>query len=158
MTSAPLLTASASVDVRPAQARAWFLSLADHPERYQFDTHHGFTFTQGDFGEPGARFRTEERFHGVRLTLKFELTEIGDTDFTFVLREPLPDVWGRFSLAPRLDGTTDLRLEIGSDRSLARRVLGLPLVRGAVQAQITSEVSHIKASMESIYQEETWAS
>ncbi len=40
-----------SIKVSPAQARAWFLSLADHPERYRFDTHKGFSFNQGRIGE-----------------------------------------------------------------------------------------------------------
>jgi hypothetical protein len=158
VTGKPLLEASTTVDVSPPQARAWFLSLADHPERYVFDTHMGFTFTRGSFGEPGARFQTEERFRGLTQTLKFELTEVGDDRFSFVLRAPVPGVWGTFRLSRRADGTTDLSLTIGSDHRPARWLLGVPPVRSAVQTQIRREVAHIKHSMESIYQEETWAS
>lgn len=154
----PSLLAEATVMVSPDQARAWFLSLADHPERYQFESHGGFTFTEGRFGDPGARFQTEEQFHGVRVTLKFELVDVSEQRFDFRVLSPVRGIWGYFELRPDRAGGTRLRLGVGSDRPLQRRFLRLPLVSGAVQRQISQEVAHIKQSMESLYKEETWAS
>ena len=154
----PVLQAAARVGVSLQQARAWFLSLANHPERYQFDSHAGFTFTKGRFGEPGARFHTTERFYGLSVTLKFELTEVAKDRFTFRLLAPVRGIWGCFDLAPAGSEMTRLVLAIGSDRRLNRWFLKLPLTRGAVHQQINREVEHIKQSMESLYREETWAS
>jgi hypothetical protein len=58
----PTLEASTIIKVGPDKARAWFLALSEHPEWYQFESHAGFTFTKGEFGEPGARFHTERAF------------------------------------------------------------------------------------------------
>jgi hypothetical protein len=158
MNELPVLSASTTIDVSPVQARAWFLSLAEHPERYRFASHMGVTFTEGSFGRPGARFQTEERFSGIRLTLKFELIEVQDRRFTFLLLEPLRGVWGHFSLEPRTDGTTALTLAIGSRQRSVRLLLQLPFIRSAIETQIQREVTHIQRSMESLYKEETWAS
>ncbi|MGC9469718.1 MAG: hypothetical protein ACP5HS_14070 [Anaerolineae bacterium] len=158
MNADPVLSAEAIVEVSLDQARAWFLSLADHPERYQFETHGGFTFTEGRFGEPGARFRTEERFLGIPVPLRFELTKVERRRFTFHLRKPLSSIWGYFELAPMPSGATELRLAIGSDKRAKRLFLKLPPVSHAVRRQIEAEVANIKGSMESLYKEETWAS
>jgi len=148
-TSATLKTVT-TVEVPPSEAKQWFMALEEHPERYQFDTHAGFRFESGNFGEPGALFRTRERFHGIRLTLHFKLTTIGEWHFRFrLLRPPLP-VWGTFVIAP-LDEHTSLTLEIGGASPLGRVILRLPLVRGAIERQIRGEVEHIKASMERVY-------
>ena len=142
------LEAQTRVEVSQEAARRWFLDLKEHPERYQFETHAGFTFTQGDFGEVGARFETQERFYGLRLTLRFELTEVGETEVRFrVLRPPAP-VWGAFILEAEGPQQTLLTLRIGSDSQLGATFLNLPLVRGAVQRQIQAEVDNIRDSME----------
>ena len=136
------------VEVSQEAARQWFLELKEHPERYQFDTHAGFTFTQGDFGEVGARFETQERFYGLRLTLRFELTAVGDTEVRFrVLRPPAP-VWGAFILEAEASQQTLLTLRIGSDSQAGATFLNLPLFRGAIQRQIQAEVENIRDSME----------
>ena len=136
------------VEVSQEAARQWFLELKEHPERYQFDTHAGFTFTQGDFGEVGARFETQERFYGLRLTLRFELTEVGESEVRFrVLRPPVP-VWGAFVLEAEGPQGTLLTLRIGSDSQAGATFLNLPLVRGAIQRQIQAEVENIRDSME----------
>jgi hypothetical protein len=151
MRDQPVLQAETHINVSPNQARAWFLSLADHPERYQFDSHAGFTFTQGEFGTPGARFQTTERFYGLTATLKFELTGVEEDRFSFSLVAPLRAIWGYFELTPAGPDHTRLTLAVGSDRSLKRAFLKLPLIRGSVQQQIDGEVAHIKQSMESLY-------
>ena len=149
----PILLAEALVDVPVGFALDWFLALADHPERYAFETHAGFVFTQGEFAQPGARFQTEERFAGfLKLVLKFELSEVEDRRFSFNLLSPTRDIWGYFELAPASRATTHLRLAVGSHRSLQRRLLALLPVRGAVQHQIEGEVTHIGKSMVSLYQ------
>jgi len=149
----PVLIAETLVNVPVDFARAWFLALADHPERYAFESHAGFVFTQGTFGEPGARFQTAEQFAGfVKLVLKFELAEVEDHRFVFSLLSPTRDVWGYFELEPASQNTTHLRLALGSDRSFQRRLLWLSPVRGAVQHQIEGEVAHISKSMTSLYQ------
>jgi hypothetical protein len=151
----PVLIAATLVNVPVDFATAWFLALADHPERYAFESHAGFVFTQGEFGEPGARFQTEERFAGfVKLVLKFELAEVEDRRFVFDVLSPTRDIWGYFELEPASRNSTHLRLAVGSHRSIQRRLLGLPLLRGALQHQIEGEVAHISNSMVSLYQTE----
>jgi len=151
----PVLIAETLVKVPVDFATAWFLALADHPERYAFESHAGFVFTHGEFGKPGARFQTEERFAGfLKLVLKFELTEVEAYRFIFRLLSPARDVWGYFELEPTSRNSTHLRLAVGSHRSFPRRLLGLPPVRGPVQHQIEGEVAHISKSMASLYQAE----
>jgi hypothetical protein len=145
------IKAEETVNVRIAQARQWFMELEEHPERYHFETHAGFTFTQGNFGEIGARFQTWEQFYGLKLTLRFELTELGDTRFRFRLIRPALPVWGAFAIEEAPGDGTSLSLTIGGTTRLGARLLRLPLVRGAIRRQIRGEVEHIKASMEAIY-------
>jgi hypothetical protein len=147
----PTLEATAEINVTPEQAKAWFLALDEHPEWYQFESHDGFTFTEGQFGEPGARFETEEVFLGIRRQLKFELTEVDDDRFTFQLHQPIESVWGYFALEPVGTKATRLTLAVGSEETLQRLLLQAPGVHTAIKRQITREVEHIKASMEAHY-------
>ena len=145
-----IIIAQAPVQANVDQTRRWFMELETHPERYRFETHAGFAFTQGGFGEIGARFQTWERFFGLKLTLGFELTEVADTRFRFrLVRPPLP-VWGAFTIEPVDGETTDLRLAIGGMSRLGSWFLRLPVIRGAIRRQIRGEVEHIKASMEAV--------
>lgn len=153
-----VLKARTRIDVSPAQARAWFMALGDHPERYQFDSHSGFVFTRGRFGEVGALFETQEQLGRIRLTLRFELTRVTARQFDFVLRRPIASIYGRFALGPTCQGRTQLELAVGSPDIGKRLLLHLPIVRSAIEHQIRQEVEHIRKSMESLYQEETWAS
>lgn len=150
--------ASARLNVTLAQTRAWFMALADHPERYHFASHAGFIFTRGRFGEVGALFQTDEVLGGIRMTLKFELTRVRAQQFSFALRHPVRSIHGRFTLAPLSEGRTQLELAVGSPHRGTNFFLRLPVVRGIIQHQIKEEVRHIKESMEALYQEETWAS
>ena len=148
----PVLVAEAKVAVPPHFARTWFLELQQHPERYVFDSHEGFVFTAGEFGTPGARFQTRERFAGaVRVTLKFELVGVSRNRFTFAVLAPVRGYWGYFELVPIDAGATRLCLAVGSDARARRAVLSSSPVRGAVQAQIQREIDHIAASMMSLY-------
>ena len=146
-----VIKAEATLDVSIAQARQWFMELERFPERYQFETHAGFAFVQGNFGEIGARFQTREQFYGLKLTLRFELTEVGDRYFRFRLIRPALPVWGAFVIGEAPGDSTNLSLEIGGITPLGAWFLQLPLVREAVQGQIRGEVEHIKASMEATY-------
>ncbi len=152
------LMAFACIDVTLAQTRAWFTALADHPERYRFASHNGFSFTRGRFGEVGALFQTEEVLGGILMTLKFELTQVTAQQFTFALRHPVRSIYGRFTLSPLSEGRTRLELAVGSPHRGASFFLCLPVVRGIIQHQIKEEVRYIKESMEALFQEETWAS
>jgi hypothetical protein len=144
------IQAETTVNIDIAQARRWFLELETYPERYQFKTHAGFAFDEGQFGQVGARFHTRERFYGLRLTLHFEVVESHDEVFRFhLVRPPLP-VWGAFVIEAADDGITNLCLEVGGTTRLGLWFLRLPLVKGAIQRQIRGEVRHIKASMEKI--------
>ena len=146
-----VIQAEAVVSVGLAQARQWFMDLREHPERYKFETHAGFEFTEGDFGQVGAHFTTQEQFYGVRLGLHFELTETSERRFAFrVIRPSLP-IWGAFTLQELNVGKTLLCLEIGAIGRAGRWILGLPGVQGAIGKQIRSEVMHVKASMETTY-------
>jgi len=144
------IQAATTVNVDIVQARQWFVDLETHPERYQFETHAGFAFDEGRFGQVSARFHTHERFYGLRLTLHFKVVESQDQIFRFrLIRPPLP-VWGAFIIKVADSGTTDLRLEVGGTTRLGLWFLQLPLVKGAIQRQIQGEVRHIKASMEKL--------
>ena len=143
------LKAEREVNVSAGQARDWFLSLKEHPERYRFSTHEGFEFVDGSFGQVGSRFKTGETFLFLRLELLFELTEIGGSWFRFRLIRPAwLDIWGAFFTRELSPESIVLRLEIGSSGRLGETVLGLPLVASAIREQITKEVVHIGASME----------
>ena len=144
----PVITATAQVEASPAQVERWFRALEAHPEQYRFDTHEGFTFTEGHFGQVGARFQTRERFYGLPLRLTFQLTEVSEARFCFrLVRPPLP-IWGAFLINQGPEGTTDLRLEIGGETRLGQWLLRLPGVGSAIRRQIQAEVDHIKASVE----------
>ena len=146
-----ILEAKSAVAVSVAQARQWFLDLEVHPERYTLETHAGFAFTQGGFGQAGSRFVTWERFYGVKVSLGFELTEVGDSYLRFrLLRPPLP-IWGAFVLEDAGGRATKVVLQIGGTARLGEWFLGCPLFRGAIERQIRGEVEHIKASMEALY-------
>jgi hypothetical protein len=144
-----MVTAETLVQVDAAAARRWFLELETHPERYRFETHAGFTFTRGNFGEIGARFETREQFCGLPLTLSFELTGVEDTRFRFRLTRPPLPVWGAFTIEEAGGETTLLRLAIGGTTRPGAWFLRFPPIRSAVRRQIRSEVEHIKASMSS---------
>jgi hypothetical protein len=143
-----MITAQVPVRVAVGAARQWFMELETHPERYQFETHAGFTFTQGHVGEVGARFQTRERFWGLPLTLSFRLTQVEAQRFHFRLIRPRLPVWGTFTIEETSDGTTVLRLDVGGTSRVGAWMLRLPPVRGAVRRQIRGEVEHVKASME----------
>lgn len=145
-----VITAETIISVNLEDARAWFFSLKEHPERYEFATHDGFEFVQGDFGEVGARFETRERFFGLRITLRFELTELDATHFCFRLIKPSFPIWGAFVLEDEAAHITRLRLEIGALSPFGGFFLRFPLVRQAIRRQIEREVEHVRASMESV--------
>lgn len=149
-----IISAQTTVDVTPAQARQWFLSLKEHPERYQFATHEGFEFVEGDFGEIGARFKTREKFYFLKLELLFELTEIRESAFRFRLIRPENlQIWGEFRIEESGEGKARLTLDIGSLTPLGQTALASYPVAAAVRGQIEGEVEHIKASMENVYQD-----
>jgi len=144
-----ILGAQAIVDIPVKQARRWFVSLQDDPGVYRFDTHDGFEFVDGGFGEVGALFRTRERFLGLELELLFELTEVGEFEFSFRLTRPSSlGIWGGFSIAVADGERSRLTLDVGSDAPLGRLVLHFFPVAKAVGRQIEREVAHVKASME----------
>jgi hypothetical protein len=147
-----ILDARASIDVSVEQARDWFLSLKEHPERYRFNTHEGFEFVEGSFGEVGARFRTRERFLGLKLDLLFELIRVGTSGFWFRLAHPGSlAVWGRFHVERGGEGSSLLSLAVGSETRVGQLMLRLFPVNAAIRRQIQGEVGHIKASMERTY-------
>ncbi|MGD2176301.1 MAG: hypothetical protein PVG71_00605 [Anaerolineae bacterium] len=147
-----ILTAQTVVDVPVEQARDWFFSLEEHPERYQFETHEGFEFVEGSFGEVGARFKTRERFFFLKLELLFELTEVGESEFWFRLVRPGPmQLWGRFDIDREGEERSLLSLAIGSETRVGQLTLRSFPVATAVHRQIHGEVGHIKASMERAY-------
>ena len=145
----PALQAEATVDASAQRVRRWFLDLQEHPERYQFETHAGFAFTEGGFGQAGARFETCERFYGFQIKLRFTLGAVHNQRFNFrLVRPPLP-VWGAFVIESLGSDQSRLLLQVGGTNHVGRMTLGLPLLRGAVQRQIQSEVDHIALSIQS---------
>lgn len=148
--SPTVISAQRIVNVPVGQARDWFLSLKDHPERYRFATHDGIEFVQGNFGAVGARFKTRERFYFLKLELLFELVEVNATLFRFRLISPSwLHLWGAFVVQKLGSEAISLHLKIGSDTQLGRLWLRFYPLAAAIRQQITKEVAHIKASMES---------
>jgi hypothetical protein len=146
-----IIQAEAVVSVGIARARQWFMELETYPERYVFETHEGFVFSEGGFGQVGARFATRERFYGVRFSLGFELTGIDERRFEFRVVRPSLPIRGAFSLQEVDVNNTKLCLEIEAANRAGRWILGLPGIKGAIERQIRGEAAHIKASMEAIY-------
>lgn len=150
-TSQPIISARQEVDVSTDEARDWFLSLKDHPERYRFETHQGIEFLQGTFGEVGARFKTREKFIFLTLDLYFELIEVDEGSFGFrLINLPWLHIWGAFRVKQLSAQRVVLALEIGSGRPLGRSLLTFYPVKMAVNGQVRREVAHIKQSMESL--------
>lgn len=147
----PVIRAATKVKVTSAEARQWFLDLETHPERYQFETHAGFAFSQGSFGEVGARFETWERFLGLTVNLHFELTETSDSHFRFRLLRPLLPIWCAFAIEEVTGGAVALSLEAGGTTRAGTLFLRLPIVKRIVQRQISGEIEHIKASIEALH-------
>ena len=146
----PIIRAATQVLITSAEAQRWLVDLETHPERYQFETHAGFAFSAGNFGEIGARFQTWEQFLGLTLNLHFELTETSDSHLRFrLIRPPLP-IWCAFTIKEHTGSGIDLGLEAGGTSRAGAWFLRLPIVRPIVQQQITSEIEHIKASMEAL--------
>jgi hypothetical protein len=143
-----LMTAQTVVAIDSEGARQWFLQLKDHPENYAFASHAGFIFTEGDFGEVGARFFTIERFHGFPLKLSFRLSAINATSFTFDLLKPLSNIKGEFSITQHENNTCTLTLTVSTGSNYTHRLLSIRPLYSAVQQQISREVNHIKTSME----------
>lgn len=151
MTLPTIISAGTTINAAAGQARDWFLSLQDHPERYRFATHEGIEFVHGSFGQVGAHFKTRERFYCLKLELLFELCEVGTDLFCFRLIDPAwLHVWGAFRVQSVEAESIFLRLEIGSSSRWGQFWLGLYPVAAAIRRQIMQEVAHIKASVEGV--------
>lgn len=147
-----ILKVETEVEVPVDAVRSWFLSLEDHPERYAFETHGGFEFQEGGFGEVGARFRTREQFLFLRLELPFELTEVRESGFVFRLVRPAAlRIWGSFEIEKKTQSQTLLLLQVGSETRAGRLFLRCYPASVAVREQIHREVVHIKQSVEGSY-------
>ena len=147
-----MISAKRVVNVSVEQARDWFYSLEDHPERYRFATHEGIEFVQGHFGEVGSRFKTRERFIFLKLEFLFEVIDVGETSFRLRLVEPAwVDAWVAFSMRETGPDSVALEIGVGSDTKRGQRWLRFPPVMNSIRRQITSEGAHIKESMEAEY-------
>lgn len=146
-----ILRVQSEVDVPVEAARDWFLSLEEHPGRYSFETHEGFSFEEGGFGEVGARFSTRERFFFLKLKLEFELQRVRKRAFSFrLIRPSFLGIWGRFDL-DGIDGKSCLSLEVGSETRVGQLMLRCYPVAVAIHRQIRCEVRHIARSMECVH-------
>ena len=147
----PILGVRTEVSAPVDAVRGWFLSLKDHPERYAFETHGGFTFEEGGFGEPGARFTTREQFLFVPIELRFELTDVQESTFSFrLLRPAVLEIWGRFEIERAGAERSLLALRIGSETRAGQLFLRFYPVAAVVHRQICGEVRHIKQSIQAL--------
>jgi hypothetical protein len=138
--SQPVISAQQEVDVALDEARNWFLSLKDHPERYRFETHMGIEFLKGTFGEVGAQFKTREKFLFLTIDLKYELVEVDERSFAFrLLNLPWFHIWGVFRVKERNAHSVLLALEIGASQPLGRSFLSFYPVKTAVDGQVHRE-------------------
>ena len=140
--------AESIVSVQEDGARKWFLALSEHPENYRFASHLGFYITEGNFGEVGSRFYTKERFHGFMLKLSFRLTEVSANRFTFTLLKPISNIDGTFTITKVDTSQTRITLCLSSSHKFICQLFKIRPFYRAVQMQITSELQHIKTSME----------
>ena len=145
-----LLTAKTDVNVNIEDVRHWFLGLKEHPEHYTFASHEGFYFTEGDFGEVGARFYTKERFSGILAKLSFSLTKVTDNSFTFELTKPIRNVQGEYTLTERERDITTVSLSVFARTRQILRLFKIKPFSQAVENQINREVQHIKTKIEYI--------
>lgn len=137
------------VDAPVDAVRDWFLSLEEHPERYAFDTHAGFEFEHGSFGEPGARFSTREKFYFVTLRLLFELTDVRQRAFTFLLLRPaFLEIWGRFEVEELPGGRSSVALRVGSETRVGQLLLRFYPVAAGIHRQVCGELRNIRDSIE----------
>ena len=143
-----LLTAETDVHVNIDNVRQWFMGLKEHPEQYTFASHEGFFFTEGDFGEVGARFYTKERFSGLLAKLTFSLTEVTANSFTFELIKPLRNIKGQYALAQREQNITTVTLSVYARTKNIIRLFDIKPFSQAVKNQINREVQHIKTKIE----------
>ena len=145
-----MISAEEVINVSTEQARDWFFSLEEHPERYRFDTHNGIEFVHGSFGKVGSRFKSREKLSILKTELLFEVTKVGETWFRLKLINPSwADAWARFSMQELSPDSISLQIEIGSDTQRGRSWLKFAPVKNAIRKQITGEVAHIKEAMES---------
>ena len=145
-----MISAEEVVNVSTKQARDWFFSLKDHPERYRFATHDGIEFVQGNFGEVGSRLITREKLSFLRLEFLFEVAEVGESSFRLRLIKPAwVNAWVAFSTRELSSDSVSLQLEVGSDTELGQKWFKFAPVKNAIRKQITGEVAHIKKAMES---------
>lgn len=146
-----ILGVQTEVEAPVDDVRDWFLSLEEHPERYAFETHGGFSFEEGGFGEAGARFTTQEQFLVFPVELQFELTDVREKAFAFrLLRPSTLEIWGRFEIEQADAGQSLLALRIGSETRAGQLFLRCYPVAAAVHRQICGEVRHIKESVEAL--------
>ena len=145
-----MISAEEVINVSTEQARDWFFSLEDHPERYRFGTHDGIEFVRGNFGEVGSRLITREKLSFLRLKFLFEVVEVGPSSFRLRLIKPgWVNAWVAFSTQELSPDSVSLQLEVGSYTGLGQRWLKFAPVKNAIHKQITGEVAHIKEAMES---------
>lgn len=144
-----ILAVETEVDAPVAGVRDWFLSLEEYPERYAFETHQGFEFAEGGFGEPGARFSTRETFFFLKLRLRFELEAVEDRAFSFRLMRPAClKIWGQFGIEEAMEGRSVVGLRIGSETRLGQILLRFYPIAAAIHRQICGELGNIRASIE----------
>ena len=135
----------------------WFEQLAADPAQYQFSTHAGITLEQGSLMEPGSIFFTREKFLGIELKLRFQITNIDERDrFEFKLLNPVLR-WlkfgGYFQLQQLDKQLTKLSLTIyNHPKTVSKRLLSAlfyfsPL-RLAAAKQIQREVEFIADQVE----------
>ena len=144
-----LMRAEARVNIEADDARKWFLGLKTNPEDYNFSSHLGFYFTEGNFGEIDSRFYTKERFYGIMLKLSFRLTERSANSFTIALHKPIRNIDGTFAISKVDESITRIDLSLFARTKPIYRLFQIRPLYEAVQEQINSEVQHIKAAMES---------
>ncbi len=146
-----LLQTQVVINAPRDDVRDWFLSLQTHPESYRFDSHNGFAFTKGTFGRPDSEFYTIERFFGIRLKLRFRITDVMRYDFQVEGRRPLVGSWCKFSLKAQSPERTILSLDVGTHNRIHAAFLKLTMLHNAVQHQIDAEVQNIKLNIESTF-------
>ena len=145
-----VMSAETVVNCGFTTARQWFLGLKDHPERYTFASHLGFYFVEGDFGKVGSIFYTRERFHGLLIKLTFRLSEVTDNSFTFDVIKPISQISGTYSITDLGENQVKLTLSVFAHARFVRWLLSLGPVHSGVKKQITSEIEHVKKSMETL--------
>ncbi len=141
-------TTSIGLNASKKEILKYVKQLSTGKKKYVFDSHEGFTFTNGSIEKEGSLFWTREKFLGIKIKLNFMLTRYTKNKIEFRLIKPFNNfgIYGYFGIKKN-----KLTLEIFTKAKGFKKTLikiFLPIYRPIIKKQITKEVKFIKKEIE----------